>query len=336
MNTNKAVAAAVLATAVAAPIVAYEAGGVAGDDAPESIAAWGSPRSGLASLDGATQWINSPPLTAAALRGKVVVVDFWTYSCINWRRQLPYVRAWADKYRDQGLVVIGVHTPEFAFEKDLAGIRDATSYMDVRYPVVVDSDYRIWNAFGNQYWPALYFIDAKGIVRHTRFGEGEYPESEKVIQKLLAEAGNAAVARDVVAVQGRGLEAPPDFADLRSAEAYIGSDRRASSVRVSGSWKVEGQFALSTGADARISQRFHARDVHLVMGPHDKPVRFRILLDGKPPGADHGDDVDEQGNGTATKRALYQLVRQKGPVRDRTFEIQFLDAGAEAYSFTFG
>jgi thiol-disulfide isomerase/thioredoxin len=316
----------------------------------------------LASFDGATGWLNSPPLAPAGLRGKVVLVGFWTYTCINWLRQLPYLRAWAGKYADHGLVVLGVHTPEFPFEHDVDNIRRAVADMAIDYPVAIDSDYAVWGAFGNEYWPALYFADAKGQIRHHYFGEGEYQRSEMVIQRLLAEAGSGDIGRDLVSPDARGIEAPADWASLRSPETYAGYERtenfaspggmapdrphlysapatlRLNHWALSGQWAVARQAATADGAQARIAFRFHARDLHLVMGPAARgtSVRYQVLLDGQPPGAAAGIDVDAGGNGTVTQQRLHQLIRQTGPVTERTFEITFLDPGAQAYSFTFG
>jgi thiol-disulfide isomerase/thioredoxin len=314
------------------------------------------------SLDGAAGWLNSEPLTPASLRGKVVLVDFWTYSCINWQRTLPYVRAWAEKYKDQGLVVIGAHTPEFEFEKNVENVRYFGKDMRVDYPIAIDSSYGIWGAFDNRYWPALYFIDAKGVIRHHVFGEGEYEESERLIQQLLTEAGATNVSHDLVKAEGRGIEAAADWKNLRSPETYLGYPRienftspggvvpgrghvysmpaqsALNSWSLSGDWTMGRQAAVLNEANGRIAYRFHARDLHLVMGPasHGVPVRFRILIDGKPPGAAHGVDVDDQGIGTVTDQRLYQLVRQPKAIVDRQFEIQFLDPGVEAFVFTFG
>jgi thiol-disulfide isomerase/thioredoxin len=322
----------------------------------------GSEDNELASLSGATAWLNTGPLTAAGLRGKVVLVDFWTYTCINWLRTEPYVRAWAEKYRDQGLVVIGAHTPEFPFEHDLDNVRRAVEVMNVPYPVAIDNDYAIWRGFNNHYWPALYFVDAQGRLRHHQFGEGEYEQAEKFIQQLLVEAGAVGVAQDLVSVEGRGLEAPADWADLKSEENYLGYDRTegfaspggaslgqarvyAPPTRLelnrwalSGDWTVEKGATVLNKADGRIVYQFYARDVHLVMGPTVKrtPVRFRVRIDGKPPGAARGSDVDEQGMGTVVEQRLYQLIRQPMPVAERQFEIEFLDPGVAAYAFTFG
>jgi len=309
--------------------------------------------SGLASLRSATTWLNSPPLTAEGLRGKVVAVDFWTYTCINWLRTLPYVRAWSEKYRDAGLVVIGVHTPEFGFEHDLDNVRRAAKEMRVDYPVAVDNDYGIWRGFDNNYWPALYLIDAKGAIRGRQFGEGGYEQAERTIQKLLVEAGAAGIGRESVAVSGQGFEAAADWDSLRSPENYLGSGRTenfagrfdATSTRLrlnqwglSGDWTVETGAILLKQANGRIAYRFHARDLHLVMGPAARgaSVRFRVLLDGQAPGAAHGIDVDDRSYGTVTEQRLYQLIRQPPPIADRLFEIEFVDAGVEAFAFTFG
>ncbi len=315
----------------------------------------------LPPLTGAVRWLNSPPLTPEALKGKVVLVDFWTYSCINCLRALPYVRAWADKYRDQGLVVIGVHAPEFAFEKDVGNVTKAVADLHVDYPVAIDNDYAIWRAFNNEYWPAHYFIDAQGRVRHHHFGEGEYDGSERVIRQLLAEAGHAAAPGALVAVNAAGVQAAPDMGDVRSPETYVGADRAQNFVSpggavpgtahgyepgapalnqwgLSGRWTVGGENAVLDNGDGGIVYRFHARDLHLVLGPAagDKPVRFEVTIDGRPPGDSHGSDTDAQGRGTVTGQRLYQLVRQAGPVADHTFAIKFLDPGVEAYAFTFG
>jgi cytochrome c biogenesis protein CcdA/thiol-disulfide isomerase/thioredoxin len=314
------------------------------------------------SLAGAVEWLNSPPLTIEGLRGKVVVVDFWTYSCINCLRSLPYIRAWAEKYKDQGLVVIGVHAPEFAFEKNIDNVRQATKDLKVDYPVAIDNDYAIWRAFDNQYWPAHYFIDAQGRIRHHHFGEGEYAQSEKIIQQLLAEAGKSDVAKDIVTVNAQGAEAAPDMDDVKSPETYVGYTRaenfaspggavddkshvysiapqlQLNQWALSGDWTIGGERASLNAANGRIAYRFHARDLHLVLGPgaDGKPVRFRVSIDGKPPESDHGADTDAEGNGTVTGQRLYQLVRQNKPAADRQFEIEFLDPGAQAFAFTFG
>jgi cytochrome c biogenesis protein CcdA/thiol-disulfide isomerase/thioredoxin len=316
----------------------------------------------LPSLTGAVQWLNSPPLTAEQLKGKVVLVDFWTYSCINCLRSIPYVRAWAEKYKDQGLVVIGVHAPEFAFEKNIDNVKQAVAKLKIDYPVAVDNDYAIWRAFNNEYWPADYFIDAKGQIRHHFFGEGDYAESEKVIQQLLAEAGKGNMPTDVVSVNATGTEAASDSADVQSPETYIGFVRSENFASpggaigdkphdyatgdlkqlndwgLSGDWTVGGQSASLNKTDGAISFRFHARDLHLVLGPGvgGKPVRFRVTIDGAAPGESHGADIDANGDGVVTDHRLYQLVRQSGPIKDRTFTIQFLDPEVQAYAFTFG
>ena len=312
-------------------------------------------------LTGATTWINSPPLTPQQLRGKVVVVDFWTYSCINCLRALPYVRAWAKKYKDQGLVVIGVHTPEFAFEKSEANVRDAVRRLGVDYPVAMDNDFAIWRAFKNQYWPAHYFIDAQGRIRHHHFGEGDYEGSERVIQQLLKEAGAADVAADVVQIQAQGAEAAAAMDQLGSPETYVGYARAenfrspgglardavktyvASPLDLNdwslvGRWRVTREHAELATAGGRVSFRFKARDLHLVMGPGATGAtpRFRVLIDGQAPGADAGSDIDAQGVGRIDDQRLYQLIRQSGPVRERTFEIEFLDPGVQVFAFTFG
>ena len=309
----------------------------------------------MPSFEGATGWLNSKPLTREELRGKVVLVEFWTYSCINWLRTDPYVGAWAEKYKDKGLVVIGVHTPEFEFEKSVDNVSRAAKDLKVDYPIAMDSDYRIWRAFNNRYWPALYFVDAQGRIRHHQFGEGEYELSERVIQKLLVEAGNSDVAQDIISVKGEGSKAAPDWENLRSPENYVGSDRTENFVSsdtdgiytppaqlslnqwaISGEWTVSRNSISSNKPDGRIVYRFHARDLHLVMGSQKDPVRFRVLIDGQPPGAAHGIDVDEQGTGTVAEPRMYQLIRQPGPIADRQFEIQFLDPGVYVFVFTFG
>ncbi len=315
----------------------------------------------LPSLDGAVQWINSPPLSSDQLRGKVTLVYFWTYSCINCIRTLPYLRAWAEKYKDQGLTVVGVHTPEFAFEKAPDNVRRAVSGFRIGFPVAVDSDYRIWRAFHNSYWPAAYFVDANGNIRHHQFGEGDYAHSERVIQSLLAEAGNSSVTRGVVVPDAPGAQAAPDLNNIRSAETYIGyaqstnfaspggvrpdASRQYSVGNValnqwglSGQWTVGAEQAALDRAGGGIVYRFHARDLHLVLGPatDGRAVRFVVKIDGKAPGDSHGADTDAAGNGAITQTRLYQLVRQAGTVGEHTFEIHFLDAGAHAYAFTFG
>ncbi|MBV8474906.1 MAG: cytochrome c biogenesis protein DipZ [Hyphomicrobiales bacterium] len=316
----------------------------------------------LPSLSGAVEWLNSPPLTAEGLRGKVVLIDFWTYSCINCLREIPYVRAWADKYRDQGLVVIGVHAPEFAFERDVDNVRRAAKDLNVDYPIAIDNDYALWRGFDNQYWPALYFVDAQGRIRHHHFGEGDYDGSEKIIQQLLAEAGKGDVSHDLVTVDAHGAEAAADLDDVNSPETYVGylradnfaspggeiadkpqtyaapSSLQLNQWALAGDWTVAGDRAVLNAPNGRIAFRFHARDLHLVLGPgaEGKPVRFRVLIDGKAPAGDHGVDTDEQGDGVVTEQRLYQLVRQDKSVADREFEIEFLDPGAQAFAFTFG
>jgi thiol-disulfide isomerase/thioredoxin len=318
---------------------------------------------GLPTFDGATGWLNSPPLTPADLRGKVVVVDFWTYTCVNWLRQLPYVRAWAEKYSGDGLVVIGVHTPEFSFEHDPDNVRRAVQERRISYPVATDDDYGVWLAFDNHYWPALYFADAQGRLRHHHFGEGEYARSEMVIQQLLAEAGSTDAGTDMVSVDPSGLEVPADWASVRSPENYTGYGRTEGFASPGGpvpdkshaytvparlglnQWALAGDWTMGeeattlNSAGGQITCRFHARDVNLVMGPPAAaggPVRCRVLLDGEPPGEANGTDVDRDGNATVAYQGVYQLIRQHGRVTDRTVEITFLDAGAQAYCFTFG
>jgi thiol-disulfide isomerase/thioredoxin len=315
----------------------------------------------MPALDGATGWLNSEPLTPEALRGRVVLVDFWTYTCINWLRTLPYVRAWADAYRDRGLVVLGVHTPEFSFEQDIGNVRRAVESMGITYPVALDSDYAIWRAFANHYWPALYFVDAAGRIRHHVFGEGDYDRSETVIRELLAEAGADLAGQPFVSVAADGVEAAADWDDLATGETYLGDDRgtgfaspepqadqrreytvpsrlRLNHWALSGSWTLGSEAVVLDEAGGRIAFRFHARDLNLVMGPVIRGAsgRFRVHLDGRPPGDAHGVDVDEQGDGVVADQRLYQLIRQPLPVADRQFEIEFLDPGMQAVVFTFG
>lgn len=319
----------------------------------------------LPSLDGAVQWLNSPPLSAAGLRGKVVLVDFWTYSCINCLRTLPYTNAWARKYAPYGLVVIGVHAPEFAFERDIGNVKKAVHDLGIDYPVAIDNGYSIWRAFGNEYWPAHYFVDAQGRIRHHHFGEGEYAQSERAIQSLLAEAGHPEALNVPLGLAGapaKGALAAADAADVRSPETYVGYARaedftspggvvRDAAHRydaparpdlndwgLAGTWQVGAERATLAAPAGRIVYRFHARDLHLVLGPgaNGQPVRFRVTLDGAAPGAAHGTDIDAQGYGTVTGQRLYQLVRQPGAIADRTFAIEFLDRGVDAYAFTFG
>jgi thiol-disulfide isomerase/thioredoxin len=309
----------------------------------------------IPSLGGATEWLNSEPLGPAGLRDRVVVVNFWTLTCINWLRQEPHVRAWSQTYRDQGLVVVGVHTPEFAFEHEIEGVRRATGERAIDYPVVVDNDYAIWSAFGNHYWPALYFVDQDGVIRHSHFGEGRYEQSERVIQRLLG------IEREFVSVEGLGVEAAADWDHLRTPETYLGywrsenfaspngvavSESRAYEMperlrlnhwALSGSWTIGREDVVLDQAGGSIAYRFHARDAHLVLSPGARQaIPFRVLLDGEAPGASHGVDVDEDGNGVVRDGRLYQLVRQHDGVHDRTVAIAFLEPGVEAYAFTFG
>jgi thiol-disulfide isomerase/thioredoxin len=282
---------------------------------------------------GANAWINSEPLGPAELRGRVVVVNFWTLTCINWLRQEPYVRAWSQAYRDDGLLVVGAHTPEFSFEHDIDGVRQAVKEREIDYPVAVDSDYEIWSAFANQYWPALYFLDANGAIRDEHFGEGRYEQSERVIQQLLG------VERDLVSVEGVGVEAAADWDHLRTPETYLGYERRGQTEgwALNGEWTTGRENVVLDQAGGSIAFRFHARDANLVMSTRaGAPIPFRVLLDGEAPGPSHGVDVDADGNGTLREGRMYQLVRQPGAIRERTLEITFLELGAEAYSFTFG
>jgi thiol-disulfide isomerase/thioredoxin len=316
----------------------------------------------LSSLGMASAWINSPPLTEASTRGRVVLVQFWTFTCINWLRTLPYTRAWAAKYENAGLLMIGVHTPEFAFEHDVDNVRRSTAAMNIEYPVAVDNDYAIWHGFRNQYWPALYLLDGKGRVRHHQFGEGEYVATERAIQQLLKDSGARGVEEQVSAVEGRGIEAAADWADLQSGENYVGYERTEGFVSPGGAapgrsrrytlprsfrlneWALDGEWTIDKDRislrlpNGRIAYRFHGRDLHLVMGPPRgaRPVRFRVLLEGTVPARAHGGDVDEQGYGVATEQRLYQLIRQPMPIVDREFQMEFLDPGVEVFSFTFG
>jgi hypothetical protein len=309
----------------------------------------------MPALGGATGWLNSEPLGPAELRGRVVLVNFWTLTCINWLRQEPYVRAWSRAYRNDGLVVIGVHTPEFSFEHDIDGVRQATKEREIDYPVALDNDYEIWSAFDNHYWPALYFVDADGVIRDDHFGEGRYEQSERVIQRLLA------VERELVSVEGLGVEAEADWDHLRTPETYLGYGRgerfaspggaaygerrtyepperlRVNDWALAGEWTIGPESVVLERAGGSIAFRFHARDAHLVLSPgvHD-PLPFRMLLDGEPPGRSHGVDVNEDGNGLLRDGRMYQLARQHDAVRERTLEITFLEPGAEAYAFTFG
>ncbi|MEA2636915.1 MAG: hypothetical protein QOH92_3682 [Chloroflexota bacterium] len=316
----------------------------------------------LAAFTGANAWLNSAPLTPEGLRGRVVAVDFWTFTCINWLRTLPYLRAWAKKYRDKGLVVIGVHTPEFRFEHDIENVRRAAMDLKVEYPIAVDSDYAVWNAFDNNYWPALYLVDAQGRIRNHHYGEGAYEMSEMVIQQLLAEAGFSGFRDDLVSVDPQGPEVAANWSSQESPETYLGYERgdtfaspggvvpdaphlyasptrlRLNDWALAGNWTVTGGAARLIEVGGRIAFRFHARDVNLVMGPARKgdTVRFRVFIDGKLGGAVHGSDLDAQGQGTSSEQRTYQLIRQSGEIEDRTFEIEFLDPGVEAYCFTFG
>jgi thiol-disulfide isomerase/thioredoxin len=316
----------------------------------------------LPSLDGALAWLNSPTLTPSDLRGRVVVVQFWTFTCINWLRTAPYVRAWAEAYRDAGAVVLGIHTPEFGFEGEVDNVRRAIGSRRITYPVAVDSNYAIWTAFANMYWPALYVADAEGQIRYHHFGEGAYEESEEVIRNLLAEAGAVDTIPEPVTVEARDIEAPADWDTLRSPETYLGLERgdafaspggadldasrtyeeparlELGQWALAGDWTVRADAVTATGRDGRIAFRFHARDLNLVMGPRPgvEEVRFRVLIDGRPPDGDQGVDVDDQGRGTAGERDVYQLVRQRRRITDRTAEIEFLDPGIEAFVVTFG
>jgi len=316
----------------------------------------------LPGFEGATGWLNSEPLTPEGLRGRVVLVDFWTYTCINWLRTLPWLRAWEAKYRDQGLTVIGVHTPEFGFERNVDNVIAQSRSFGVEYPIAIDSDYEVWRAFANHFWPALYLADADGRIRFHHFGEGEYVMTEMAIQQLLVDAGATDVDQELVTVEPRGFEVQADWRTLRSPETYLGYGRSSGFAspdreRVgephtypapsrlslnqwapSGTWTLAQHAAVLNDAGGRLAFRFQARDVHLVMGPAARgdSVGFRVLLDGTEPGESHGLDVDDKGNGTLAEQRLYQLIRQTGRVEDRLLEIDFLDAGAEAYCFTFG
>jgi thiol-disulfide isomerase/thioredoxin len=350
-----------IALALAACLPAMTA--VGRDDATPSTAAIDLPVEGrMPSLTGATTWIGSPALSPSALRGKVVLVDFWTYSCINSLRQVPYLRAWAARYGNQGLVVIGVHSPEFGFEKNLDNVRTAVKDIAPGYPVAVDSDHAVWRAFDNEYWPALYIVDSQGRIRHHVFGEGEYEHTEAIIRQLLVEAGHADLPAGPTKVVSEGVEAQADWAQLRTGETYVGygradgfsspggmrqdrsktyalpGDLSPGSWGLGGDWTVKAESTQADKAGARIVYRFHARDVHLVMGPSPSgaTVRFRVLVDGKAPGPGHGVDVAPDGSGMVTKPRMYQLIRQAGEITDRDVEIEFLDPGIQVYSFTFG
>jgi len=313
-------------------------------------------------LGGAVGWLNSAPLNRKSLRGKVVLVDFWTYTCINSLRPLPYVKTWAAKYKDAGLIVIGAHTPEFSFEKHRDNVENAVQRLRVTYPVAIDSNYEIWRAFNNQYWPAQYLIDGRGRIRYHHFGEGDYGELEHAIQALLRENGPTDLDANLVSVSGEGVETAPDFSNQRSPETYLGyrqtehfssperlthdSQRTYSSPArlslnqwaLSGSWKVGEESAVPQEAGGKIIFRFHSRDLNLVLAPtkDGKPVRFRVKLDGSTPGGNCGSDATPDGTGEVHEPRLYQLIRQKGPIEDRTFEIEFLDPGVQALDFTFG
>jgi hypothetical protein len=316
----------------------------------------------LPGFEGATGWLNSPPLSAEDVRGRVVLADVWTYTCINWLRTLGYVRAWADRYAAHGVVVVGVHSPEFPFEHDVENVRRATRDLDITYPVALDNDFAVWRAFANHYWPALYIADAEGRIRHHQFGEGGYEECERVIQRLLRDAGRTGVGDGLVSPRDEGLEAQADWTTLRSPETYLGYEQAERLVApagaeldepfsfpeagaldlnqwtLGGDWTIGPRASVLDRAGGGITFRFHARDVNLVLGPPrpGTPVPFRVLVDGQPPGDGHGLDVDEDGRGTVEGQRLYQLVRLRAAIRDRTFEIRFLAPGAEAYVFTFG
>jgi thiol-disulfide isomerase/thioredoxin len=316
----------------------------------------------LASFDGSTDWLNSEPLTPDGLRGRVVLVDFWTYTCVNWLRTLPYVRAWAAKYKKAGLTVIGVHTPEFGFERNIDNVAAQSRNLGVEYPIAVDSDYAIWRAFENHYWPAVYIADAEGRIRHHHFGEGEYAQTEMVIQQLLLDAGAHDIDQDLVMVEPRGLEVAADWRTLQSPETYVGYGQStgfasedtavldkphvyAASARLplnhwdlTGSWTVARHAAALNVPGGRVAFQFHARDVNVVMGPASRgaSIPFRVFLDGQVAGEAHGSDVEPDGGGTVTDQRTYQLIRQTGRISDRLFEIEFLDAAVEAYCFTFG
>jgi thiol-disulfide isomerase/thioredoxin len=317
----------------------------------------------IPSFSGATAWLNTRPLTAADLKGKVVLVEFWTFTCINWRRTLPYVRAWEKRYKDKGLIVIGVSTPEFSFEHDINNVQRATTEMDMTFPVAIDNDYGVWRAFDNEYWPAMYFIDVKGHIRHHQFGEGDYEESEKVIQQLLTEAGAKDIPTGLSSVNPTGDELAADMNTLGSGENYVGYGRSENFSSPGGvvndkphvynppahlqlnQWALEGDWTLSdeaaTGnkAGGKITYCFHARDVNLILGPAKpggNPIRFQVRIDGHAPGPAHGVDTDEQGNGKVTEQGMYQLIRQPGPIINREITIEFLDPGVQAFDFTFG
>ena len=315
----------------------------------------------LPGFEAATGWLNSTPLRETDVHGKVVLADFWTYTCINWLRTLGYLRAWAEKYEEHGLVVVGIHTPEFPFEHDLDNVREAVRDLRVEYPVALDNDYAVWDAFRNRYWPAVYIADAQGRIRHHQFGEGGYEECEWIVQQLLREAGGDGIGDDLVSVVGTGFEVQADWTDLESPETYLGYrqaehfaspggaevDEPSTYVlpetlelnrwALAGNWTIASRAAVSNETGGRIAFRFHARDVNLVLAPGpQQTVPIRVLVDGEPPGDAHGLDVDEEGRGTLARPRVYQLIRERGSVTDRTFEITFLAPGAEAYVFTFG
>jgi thiol-disulfide isomerase/thioredoxin len=354
MSLQKLLFASIPAVVIGGTILAF----AVGTETP----AWSGKRE-INAIDTAPQWLNSEPLTAEGLKGKVVLVSFWTYSCVNWIRTQPYLRAWAGKYKDQGLVVVGVHSPEFGFEKSLENVQWAVDALDVDYPVVIDNNFAIWTAFSNQYWPAFFFIDTEGRIRHEKFGEGEYEQSERVLRQLLTEAG-ATVDEDYVAVEPQGLEAAADWNTLKTLETYVGFARTANFASPGGAfgwgsgpqtytapetlrlnqWALAGKWTMGPESSTlnerggRIAFRFHARDVNLVMGPigGEGTIRFRVLIDGQPPAVAHGGDTDAEGYGTIVEQRLYQLIRQTMPIVDRQIEIEFLDPGAELFSFTFG
>jgi thiol-disulfide isomerase/thioredoxin len=361
MKTIPALFASIVAGAAIALSASCEGSGQAADASTPKVP---SPFARtMPSLEGATGWINSAPLDANALRGKVVLVDFWTYTCINWMRTAPYLRHWEEKYKDSGLVVIGVHSPEFAFEQDPERVRRFTAAMDLDFPVAIDSRHAIWRAFRNQYWPALYFVDAQGRIRHQQFGEADYDKAEAVLQALLKEAGARNVDTAIVPIVGRGPEAAADWANLKSPETYTGysrTERFASPGGIVpserhdytapsrlhdnqwalvGDWTITQEAARANVGSARVLYRFHARDVHLVMGSSmddGQPVRIRVRIDGQPPGPSHGSDIDADGAGIVSEYRMYQLIRQPAPIENREIEILFFDRGVELFAFTFG
>jgi thiol-disulfide isomerase/thioredoxin len=304
----------------------------------------------LPGFGSASGWLNSPPLTSDDLRGKVVLADFWTYTCINWLRTLAWVRAWHEKYHDRGLVVVGVHTPEFWFEHDVENVRWAAQEMRVEYPIALDPDYAVWSDFANRYWPAIYLADAEGRIRYHHFGEGDYEECERAIQMLLREAGAEEISDELVSVAPEGFEVQADWQTLQSPETYLGSDQgrgrsssepdslRLNEWALAGGWTIEGGAVVSNEAGARLAFRFHARDVNVVLRAREDgaTIPFQVRLDGEPPGDDHGGDVDDAGRGNVVRPRLYQLIRQRGAIADRTIEIEFDEPGVEAYVFTFG